>query len=180
MAEARLKPYLRTDLDVLFIGLNPPEQSNSNGHYFSGKQSRFFELLAASGLITRRIPRACADETVFGTTEINYKGASFGVVDLVSGLVETKSEKVSVTREVIDHLVSQVRYVSPRFACVIHAKVWKGLNRHGGLVRPLSYGLCGLSLKNCATQFVVNYFPSAMVSDDTKISIFRLLRDRLE
>jgi len=36
-----LQPFLRPGLDVLFLALNPPVQSNTNGHYFSGDQSRF-------------------------------------------------------------------------------------------------------------------------------------------
>jgi len=165
---------------VLFIALNPPVQSNSNAHYFSGKQSRFFKLLAASGLITQEIPNACADEMVFGTSEINHKGASFGVVDLVPDLVETRSGKVRVAAEDVARLVSQIRSFAPRFVCVIHSKVLSGLNRHGGLVRRLEYGLCGPVLQDCATEFAVNYFPNGnSIKDDTKIQIFQLLRARL-
>lgn len=41
--------FLRDNLDILFIALNPPMQSNNNGHYFSGKQSSFFNQLYLSG-----------------------------------------------------------------------------------------------------------------------------------
>jgi hypothetical protein len=181
VAESRLKSYSRDDLDVLFIALNPPEQSNSNKHYFSGKQSRFFKLLAVSGLITQEIPKACADERVFGTKEINYRGASFGVADLVSDIVETRSGKVRVVAADVLTLVSRIRSLAPRFACVIHSKVLNSLNRHGGLVRELKYGWCGLVLRDCATEFVVNYFPNGnSITDGEKVRIFCLLRDRLE
>lgn len=43
-----LQPFLRPGLDVLFLALNPPVQSNTNGHYFSGDQSRFYDLLFKS------------------------------------------------------------------------------------------------------------------------------------
>jgi len=178
MAEARLNPYLHPDLDVLFIALNPPDQSNSNGHWFSGRQSRFFELLVRSGLITQRIDRACADVTVFGTNKINCNGASFGVVDLVS-VVETNSGRVKVKKENVAKLVSQIRSRSPRFACVIHSKVMRSLNRHGGFDRPLKYGRWSV-LEHCNTEFIVNYFPNGnSIGDETKIRIFRQLRDRL-
>jgi len=71
MTGSQLKPFLPRPLDVLFIALNPPQQSYSNGHYFSAENSRFFKLVAASGLITREIPQALADDVVFGSTDIN-------------------------------------------------------------------------------------------------------------
>jgi len=78
-------------LDVLFLALNPPVQSNANGHYFSGQTSRFYHLLFLSGLITEALPKACADDVVFGTTSVNYNQSAFGVADLVNDLVETDS-----------------------------------------------------------------------------------------
>jgi len=178
--EINLRPFLRPRLDVLFIALNPPQQSNSNGHYFSGKSSRFFKLLAASGLIARDIPLARADEVVFGTTEINYAGSSFGVVDLVDDFIETDSTYVRVTPHHVACLLDRVREFEPRFACVIHAKVRDGLNRHGNLHSPLKHGWCGAVVRGCTTEFVLNYFPNGnSIADEKKIHIFRLLRDRL-
>ena len=180
MTESRLKPFLRYPLDVLFVALNPPQQSNSNGHYFSGKGSRFFKLLAESELITREIPRTRADEIVFGTTEVNYAGSSYGVVDLVNDLVETSSARVRVTPSHIKSLISRIVEVRPRFACVIHSKVRDGLRQYGALHRPLDYGWCGPVLSECSTEFVLNYFPNGnSIPDETKLHIFRLLRDRL-
>ena len=180
MTESRLMPFLRPPLEVLFIALNPPQQSNSTGHYFSGKTSGFFKLLAASGLITREIPQARADGMVFGSTEINYLGSSFGVVDLVDDLVETNSTSVRVTSDHVTRLIGRILEVRPRFACVIHSKVRDGLNRHGGLRHPLTYGWCGTVLPNCDTEFLLNYFPNGnSVTDEAKIRIFQLLRDKL-
>ena len=42
---SRLRPYCRDGLAVLFVALNPPIQSHTNGPWFSGKSSRFFHLL---------------------------------------------------------------------------------------------------------------------------------------
>jgi hypothetical protein len=180
VTEINLKSYLRPGLDILFIALNPPRQSNSNGHYFSGKGSRFFKLLAASGLITREIPQARADEVVFGATGINYGRSSFGVVDLVDDLVDTDSTRVRITPHHVACLLDRVREQSPRFACVIHARVRDGLNRHGNLHSPLKYGWCGGVVRGCATEFVLNYFPNGnSITDETKIRIFQLLRQRL-
>lgn len=62
--------FLRDNLDVLFIALNPPVQSNNNGHYFSGKQSSFFNQLYLSGLITEDLDKTIADDLVFGKSHI--------------------------------------------------------------------------------------------------------------
>ncbi len=73
MIDVKLKPFIRKDLDILFVALNPPYQSNRNEHYFSGSQSRFFQLLFLSGLITTNIDKSQADEKVFGDSLYNYK-----------------------------------------------------------------------------------------------------------
>jgi hypothetical protein len=180
MVGINLRPFLRPGLDVLFIALNPPSQSNSNGHYFSRNGSRFFKLLALSGLITREIPNPCADETVFLTTEINCFGSSFGVIDLVDDQVETDSRRVRVTPRHVTCLLDRVRELDPRFACVIHSKVRDGLNRHGRLRSRLDYGECGAVVPDCKTEFFLNYFPNGnSIADELKIHIFQFLRGRL-
>ena len=94
MTKVNLRPFVRPNLDVLFVALNPASQSNSNGHYFSGKKSRFFLLLYKSGLITRDVDKSIADGIVFGSNKINYKEAQFGIADLVDDIVETKSTRI--------------------------------------------------------------------------------------
>lgn len=85
--------YLKKDLDILFVGLNPLSQSNTNGHYFSGKGSTFFKQLYESGLITENKDRSITDELVFGGKAFNYKNSKFGVIDLVPNVVGTSSNK---------------------------------------------------------------------------------------
>ena len=87
MNAARLQPFVGPGLDVLFLALNPPVQSNTNGHYFPGDQSRFYDLLFKSGLIIQAVPKSRADEIVFGNTSVNYNRSTFGVIDLVGDLV---------------------------------------------------------------------------------------------
>lgn len=115
MTVVNLRPFLRPDLDVLFVALNPPKQSNSNGHYFSGTGSRFFELLHKSGLLTKAVLKSNADEIVFGSTAVNYAGREFGVVDLVNYVVQTNSGQVRPTRKHVDTLLKHIRELKPRF-----------------------------------------------------------------
>lgn len=176
-----LRPFVRPHLDVLFVGLNPPDQSNSNGHYFSGDQSRFFKLLHKSGLVTKAVHTINADEIVFGSTNLNYHNRAFGVVDLVRGIVQTDSGKVRVTRLHVGALLEDIRKYEPRFVCVIHSKVRDELNKkYVGLTKPLIYGICGKLLAGSSSCFVMNWFPNGnTIPDEKKIQIFRQLRDAL-
>ena len=46
-----LPDYLRKDLDLVLIGLNPGLYSAQVGRYFARKQNRFWTALSASGLV---------------------------------------------------------------------------------------------------------------------------------
>lgn len=180
MAVVNLHPFLRPHLDVLFVALNPPEQSNSNGHYFSGTGSRFFQLLHQSGLITKAVPKENADEIVFGSTVVNHAGKEFGVVDLITGVVRTDSRKVRPTKQHVDALLKHIRDLDPRFVCIIHSKVRDALVKHADLVGSLTYGICGVVLPASAALVVMNYFPNGnAIPDEPKLRIFRELRDAL-
>ncbi|HRC81925.1 MAG TPA: hypothetical protein PLF27_11115 [Sedimentibacter sp.] len=96
--------FLRDNLDVLFIALNPPLQSNNNGHYFSnnghyfsGRRSSFFKQLYLSGLIVENIDKSIADDLIFGENKYNYKNKEFGVIDLKP--LVTKSKNICGTKE---------------------------------------------------------------------------------
>jgi G:T/U-mismatch repair DNA glycosylase len=180
MTEINLRPFLRPQLDVLIVALNPPTQSNDNGHYFSGRGSRFFHLLYLSGLITEDIPNPTADSIVFGLTRANYKGCAFGVVDLVENIVQTNSGQVRPTRHHVDLLFSQIREFNPRFVCVIHSKVRNAINKSPEFAGHLDYGVCGSLLQGSESVFVLNYFPNGNnIADKKKHEIFRALRDKL-
>ena len=85
-----LKPFIKHNLEILFIALNPPEISNEIGHYFS-KVPNFWNQLFLSGLITRNVKKETADELIFGSNKYNYKNWNYGIVDLVPNIIETSS-----------------------------------------------------------------------------------------
>lgn len=171
------KKFLRKGLDVLFVALNPPQQSNSNGHYFSGNSSGFFKLLYRSGLITYNVDKSCADEKIFASTEYNYKNAQYGVTDLVFDMLETNSGKVKVKQYHIDNLINKIQELNPRIVCIIHAKVRDEINK--SLSRPMiDYGKCGKLIDGCDSIFFQNYFPNGNnISDSTKIKIFQQMKE---
>jgi hypothetical protein len=125
-------------IDLLFIALNPPNQSNSNGHYFSSKQSLFYKQLYLSGLIRTEIDKMIADDLVFGSNKINYKGMHYSVVDLIPLLVETDSSKVKATKEDVKLLINRIKENKPRVVCIIHSKVKNEFEKL--LYRKFEYG----------------------------------------
>lgn len=50
-----LPDYIRPDLTVLFVGINPGLRSAQVGHHFAGHSNRFWELLYESGLVTDQL-----------------------------------------------------------------------------------------------------------------------------
>lgn len=170
--------YLRYNLDLLFIALNPPKQSNSNGHYFSGKQSLFFKQLFESGLITTNLNKSNADEMVFGSNKYNYYNKQFGVLDLVPSTVETNSNSVRVSNENVSLLLDRIKVYKPKNVCIIHAKVREKIEKE--IDRKISYGLNGKLINNCETVFYCNYFPNGNCIPTTeKLRIYQLIKENL-
>ncbi|WP_185903654.1 uracil-DNA glycosylase family protein [Hathewaya massiliensis] len=175
--------YLKYNLDILFVALNPPKQSNSNGHYFSGKQSTFFKLLYESGLVTVEVDKLNADEQVFGGTEFNYKNKQFGIIDVVAERVETSSKKVKVSEEHIKSLIGKIIEYKPKTVCIIHSKIKNKFNRVNDF-RKLEdindYGNYGKLLKECNSVFFMQYFPNGnSISKEMKLKIFGEIRESL-
>ena len=46
-----LPDYLKADLDIVFVGLNPSAYSARVGHYFANPRNRFWRALNRSGLV---------------------------------------------------------------------------------------------------------------------------------
>ena len=171
--------YLRTGLDLLFIALNPPVQSNMNGHYFSGKGSTFFKQLYESRLIRENIDRENADELVFGGTKYNYKNWNFGVIDLLPRIEETDSTKIRVKKEHVDLLFSRIVTYKPKYVCIIHSKVMKAIKEYAGI--DLSYGLNGKVIENCDTIFFCNYFPNGnSIRTSKKLEIYDKIKSEIK
>lgn len=170
--------YLRKDLDILFIALNPPEQSNINGYYFSGSQSTFYKQLYLSGLISKELDKSIADELVFGGIEYNYKNSNYGVIDLVPGLVETNGGLVRVNNEDVINMINRIEKYKPKIVCIIHSKVKTKLSNY--INKNLVYGYNGQLLENLDTEFYCNYFPNGNnIPTERKINIYKEIRDKL-
>lgn len=110
MEKSNLKPFIREDLDILFVGLNPAKGSSDKRHYFSVNQS-FWNQLFESGLITIRVDKNIADEVVFRTSEINYNNWSYGITDLITSIAESNSNLIAVNEVDCIRLVNFIKYI---------------------------------------------------------------------
>lgn len=137
MENAKLKPFLRPDLDILFVGLNPAKGSNDNGHYFSVKQS-FWNQLYNSGLILNRVDCGVADQKVFGSNSMNYKQCNYGITDLVITIAESNSTKVKPTIEDCIRLKSDIENYRPKIVIILHSKVIKKFVSFLGYTPPVA------------------------------------------
>ena len=176
--------YLLNGLDILFVALNPPVQSNSNGHYFSGKQSAFYNLLYESGLLLNNIDKLEADEKVFDGSEYNFNHCRYGVVDIVPEKVETDSGKVDIMDEHIKSLIEKIIDYRPRIVCIIHSKIRNKFNKtndYRKISNIIQYGCCGKLLMDCNTVFFMQYFPNGNnIPKTKKIKIFEEMKVNLK
>ncbi len=79
-----LPDYLAEGLDIVFVGINPGEQSARAGHYYANPRNPFWRLLHRAGLTPREL-RPDEDHLLpslrYGLTDI-VKRPSRGVADL--------------------------------------------------------------------------------------------------
>src|SRR5690606_13520639 len=122
MNESKLVPYLRPNLDILFIGLNPAKGSSDKGHYFSVNQA-FWNQLYKANLINQPINKNIADEIIFATNEANYNNWEFGITDLVTKYAESNSQKIKPSYQDCLKLKSDIINLKPTTAVILHSKV---------------------------------------------------------
>lgn len=185
-----LTPFERPDLDILFVGLNPAEESNRNGHYFSVKSS-LWEQLAIAGLITEPLHFderwRTADRVVFGSTKINYRGWSYGVTDLLPDVVNSDSSAVSPKWHHGEELIRRVALLKPRMAIVLHAKVAKCIERVlrtsliGSSPTIEGFGSTSVKVRDCRTVIARVPFPHGTKYSYSQIArVYSELKNELD
>src|SRR5437879_4105247 len=137
MEKSSLKPFLRENLHILFVGLNPAKGSNDNRHYFSVRQS-FWDQLFYSGLLTTRLDKSNADEKVFGSGACNHNNWNYGITDLVTEFAESDSKKIKPTYNDYSRLITVIKKYQPLTVVLLHSKVLKNVMKHLNLIIPTS------------------------------------------
>ena len=158
METQNLKPFLKKNMDVLFIGLNPSDISDGNGHYFSVNKS-FWNQLFQSGLITKDIDKSTADEIVFGKNEFNKNRWSYGIADLVPYISDRVSKNIKVTKNDYKNLKNLISKYKPKTVCIIHNEVMKCIRKNGPEIKDIKYGQIGKIFEDLDTMFFYIPFP---------------------
>lgn len=157
--QSNLVPFLRHNLDILFVGLNPAKGSSDKGHYFSVNQA-FWNQLFDSGLINQYVDKSFADTIVFGSTNINRNSWSFGITDLVIRIAESNSTKIKPLLSDCEYLNSTIIKYKPRVVVLLHGKVLDNYLPFLGKQIPKSNsGKMGKIIKNCETMVFNIAFP---------------------
>lgn len=105
-----LPDLLRPGLDVVFVGINPGEESAHRGHYYAHSGNAFWRLLSASGLT----PRDVTSEDDRWLCE----ACGIGFTDVVKRVVTYSTQ---VTRaeclEALPAFRARIAAASPRIVC---------------------------------------------------------------
>lgn len=177
--------FMRPNLDVLFVGLNPATASAERQHYFS-TTAHFWNRLYDSGLITRALRcrnfDGYADDLVFGQTTYNAHNWSYGITDLMRTVVETNSQKVKPTTEDCKAFCDSIRIFKPRVVVLMGGKVYDSIIKYCRLSRQVSneYGNIGRLLAGCDTTFFYVPFPTSRMNKIEMTRLYSLVRLYLE
>jgi hypothetical protein len=159
LEKSNLVPFVRENLDILFVGLNAATGSSQKGHYFSVNQALWNQLYE-SGLIISPVNKSDADEKIFGTTLNNSHGWSFGITDLVTEIAESDSRKIKPSINDCETLFALIQKLLPKVVILLHRKVLKCFLPFVGHPLPVTNsGQIGKIIANCPTMFFNIAFP---------------------
>lgn len=133
--KVNLSEYIHPKMDILFVALNAPENSNRNAHWFTNNLS-FWNLLFRSGIITQQITNKLeGDVKVFGDNKINYKNWSIGVTDLNRRVVETNSKNVEIRPSDVSRIMQIVKANEVSRLCLMHSDVGAAFRDYSSEIR---------------------------------------------
>jgi len=177
MQQSNLKPFVRKNLDILFVGLNPAKGSSENGHYFSVKQSFWNQLLKA-GLITEQTDKMTADDIIFGSTVRNSNNWNYGITDLITEIAESDSRKIKPTKKDCIRLEKLIKELNPLTVVLLHSKVIKEFTKYLTINKPTANsGKMGKIINGSSSFFYDIAFPHGnAISDELKIEKYKDLK----
>ena len=178
MEKSKLIPFIRNDLHILFVGLNPANGSSRNRHYFSVNAS-FWNQLFASGLITEKIDKMKADELVFGSSDINFNYWNFGITDLIIEIAESDSSKIKPSISDFKRLKSTIIKYNPKVVILLHSKVVRNFTSNLYMPFPKSNsGKMGYLIDGCPSFFYNIAFPHGnIIRSNCKIKRYKEVKE---
>lgn len=170
-ASATLPDYLQSGLRVVFVGFNPGTRSAAVGHYYAGRNNRFYWLLHQAGLTDRRL-RPDEDHLL-----LRY---GFGLTDIVKRASPSSADLTwAELRQGREGLLAKLAHFRPQVACYTGKGVYRALLGRAGL--PVTYGRQPTQAVPGVIDFVVPS-PSGRSREPlaVKLAAFRDLRALLE
>ena len=118
-----LPDYLRSGLDVVFVGANPGLISSQRGHYYANPRNPFWSLMHKAGFVPE--PLTCEDDA-------RVLAFGIGLTDLVkrptAGIEELSMEE---KRAGATRLAKKLRTCQPRVVCFNGKQVYEGYSGRG-------------------------------------------------
>ena len=178
MEKSNLIPFVRKNLEILFVGLNPAKGSSRNRHYFSVNQA-FWNQLFESGLILEYVDKSVADEMVFGSNKVNFENWNYGITDLVIEVAESNSASIKPTEKDCLRLKNTIITFTPKTVVLLHGKVLNEFVRYLGYIAPNSNsGEMGQLIKSIDTIFFNIAFPHGnAISSNEKVAKYIELKE---
>lgn len=133
--KVNLSEYIHPKMDILFVALNAPVNSNRNAHWFTNNLS-FWNLLYRSSIITQPIyNKLDGDVKVFGDNKINHKNWTIGVTDLNRRTVETDSKNVEVEPSDVRRVMEILKKNQVSRLCLMHSNVGTAFREYASEIK---------------------------------------------
>ena len=176
MCMETLPDYLKPDLDIVLVGLNPSLYSVEVGHYFATTRNRFWPAINRSGLLT---------EPLDSSTDYKMPDQGIGMTDIVKRPTRGASDlRAADYREWAPVLKEKLERFQPLIVCFHGAVAYRNYLRHvegvnaSSLELGLELGLQPLTIGRSRVFLVPNPSPAnAAYSLDTLVGWYQALRD---
>ena len=167
-----LHDHLKSDLDIVLVGLNPSLYSVEVGHYFATPRNRFWRAINRSGLLT---------EPLDANTDYKMLEQSIGMTDIVKRPTRGASDlRAADYREWAPVLKAKLERFEPLIVCFHGAVAYRSYLRYaeGISASSLELGLQPQTIGRSRVFMVPNPSPAnAAYSLDTLVGWYEALRD---
>ena len=167
-----LHDHLKSDLDIVLVGLNPSLYSVEVGHYFATPRNRFWRAINRSGLLT---------EPLDANTDYKMLEQSIGMTDIVKRPTRGASDlRAADYREWAPVLKAKLECFEPLIVCFHGAVAYRSYLRYaeGISASSLELGLQPHTIGRSRVFMVPNPSPAnAAYSLDTLVGWYEALRD---
>ena len=167
-----LPDYLKEDLDIVLIGLNPSLRSVEAGHYFATPRNRFWRAINRSGLLA---------EPLDTSTDYKILEHGIGMTDIVKRPTRGASDlRAADYREWAPVLQKKLERYEPLIACFHGAVAYRNYLKYaeGNTTASIELGLQPLAIGRSRVFLVPNPSPAnAAYSLDTLVAWYQALSD---